>query len=261
MIRKPKALLLIMLSALLAAGIMVAGGCVGKEPAAAPPEGQIIEDISTQEAYDMIQRNQNNPDFIIIDVRTPEEFDEGHLEDAVNIDFYSDMFAGDLSSLNKGKAYLIYCRSGGRSGNTLNIMEDEGFLEVYNIVGGIIAWQEDGLPTTLEVTLESARDITPRTAYRLLLENPEAVILDVSSADSYAEEHIAGAINISYNSDTFTDQILELDKSLTYITYCRCLGRGIAGSSADVMAGLDFADSRSIYGGLDAWKDAELPTE
>jgi len=261
MIKKQKALLLIMLSALLAAGAAMMGGCAGEEPAAAPPAGQIIEDISTQEAYDMIQQNQNNPDFIIIDVRTPEEFAEGHLEDAVNIDFYSDMLASELSVMNKDKAYLIYCRSGGRSGSTLDIMEDEGFLEVYNILGGIIAWQEEGLPTTLEVTLESPRDITPQTAYRLLLDKPETIILDVSNADSYAEERIAGAINIYFHSDNFADQILELDRSLTYIAYCRCIGRGIAGSTADILTGLNFAEARSIYGGLDAWKEAGLPTE
>ncbi len=261
MIKKQKTLMLLMLSALLAAGIAVAGGCTGEEPAAAPPAGQIIEDISTQEAYDMIQQNQNNPDFIIIDVRTPEEFAEGHIADAVNIDFYSDMLASELSVMNKDKTYLIYCRSGGRSGSTLDIMEDEGFLEVYNMVGGMIAWQEEGLPTTLEVTLESPRDITVQTAYKMIQDMPAVVILDVSSPDSYAEERIAGAINLPFRSDAFADQVLELDRSLTYITYCRCIGRGIAGSAADILAGLNFAEGRSIYGGLDSWKEAGYPTE
>jgi len=252
---------LIMLSALLAAGIMVAGGCAGEEPAATPPEGQIIKDISVQEAYEMIQQNQANPEFIIIDVRTPEEFAEGHIADAVNIDFYSDTLASELSIMKKDKTYLIYCRSGGRSGSTLDIMADEGFLKAYNVVGGMIAWQDEELPTTLEVTLESTRDITPQKASQLIQDNPEAVIVDVSHPDSYADEHIAGAINMYFRSETFADEVMELDRSLTYIVYCRCIHRGTAGSTTDIMAELDFTEARNIYGGFDAWKEAGLPTE
>ena len=111
-----------------------------------PALPQIIESISPQEAFALIHGNQNNPDFVIIDVRTTEEIAGGYIEDAIFIDYYSDTFMDELNSLDKDKVYLIYCRSGGRSGPTLATMEELGFMEVYELLGGILAWQGAGLP-------------------------------------------------------------------------------------------------------------------
>ena len=72
-----------------------------------------IEDITPQEAFTLIQNNQNNPDFVIIDVRTREEFAEEHIENATNIDFYSEIFRDRLNDLDKNKTYpqsLLYNR-------------------------------------------------------------------------------------------------------------------------------------------------------
>ena len=109
---------------------------------------QIIGDITPQDAITLIQNNQNNPDFIILDVRTPEEFTEEHIENATNLDFYSETFRNELNQLDKNKTYLVYCRSGNRSGKALNIMTELNFGEVYDVLGGIIAWNVEGLPTT-----------------------------------------------------------------------------------------------------------------
>ena len=106
-----------------------------------------IEDVTPQEAFALIQDNQNNPDFAIIDVRTPAEFNGDHIENATNIDFYSETFQDMLNNLDKNKTYLIYCAIGGRSGSALDIMAELNFKEVYNIVGGINQWKAEGLPT------------------------------------------------------------------------------------------------------------------
>lgn len=124
------------------------GGCVGRETGTPSQQiTQIIEDVTPQEAYTSIQENQDNPDFVIIDVRTPEEFTEGYIEGAINIDFYSETFADELDILDKNKTYLIYCRSDNRSGRALPLMEELNFREVYNMTGGIIAWNAEGFPT------------------------------------------------------------------------------------------------------------------
>jgi len=128
---------------LLVIGVVLVGGCVGQETPA-----QIIEDITPQEAFALIQDNQNNPDFIILDVRTPEEFADGHIENAINLDYYSETFGDELNKLDKNKTYLVYCRSGRRSRNALDIMEELNFREAYNMSGGIIEWKAEGLPTT-----------------------------------------------------------------------------------------------------------------
>lgn len=83
----------------------------------------------------------------ILDVRTQEEYDEGHLPDATLIDFYSTDFEEKLSTLDRNKTYLVYCRSGNRSGQTMNMMKEAGFLQVYNLSGGVISLNSSVLCT------------------------------------------------------------------------------------------------------------------
>jgi len=117
-------------------------GCAGQ----IETPNQILKDVGVQEAFELIQSNQGNADFIIIDIRTPEEFNEGYIENAINIDFYSETFKQDLDKLDKNKTYFIYCRSGNRSGRAMPIMKDLGFKEVYNLSAGIKDWIAEGLP-------------------------------------------------------------------------------------------------------------------
>lgn len=78
----------------------------------------------------------------LIDVRTPEEFNEGHIENAVNIDFYSDQFIDEINkSLDKNKTVFLYCKSGGRSGKAYTMLKENGFKEVYDLKGGYSNWK------------------------------------------------------------------------------------------------------------------------
>jgi rhodanese-related sulfurtransferase len=106
----------------------------------------VLEDITAAEAYEMIQANAGNPDFVIIDVRTDDEFAGGHIQNAVHINFYADSFSPDIKALERDDTYLVYCQSGGRSGQTLGLMAVLDFREVYDLIGGVNAWQEAGLP-------------------------------------------------------------------------------------------------------------------
>jgi rhodanese-related sulfurtransferase len=107
----------------------------------------ILKNVNPAEAYQLIQENAENDNFVILDVRTPSEYHEGHIEDAININFYESDFRAQLEELDTTKTYLIYCRSGGRSGNTLKIMEELGFQEVYNLSSGILGWKKEGYNT------------------------------------------------------------------------------------------------------------------
>ena len=113
------------------------------------PENQIqtIKNITPQEANSLIQENKDNPNIVILDVRTPEEYSEEHIENAVNINFYSETFKEELNNLDKNKIYITHCRSGGRSSKTLDLMKELGFKEAYNM-GGITQWKKSGFPTT-----------------------------------------------------------------------------------------------------------------
>jgi len=76
------------------------------------------------------------PNMTTIDIRTKEEYDSGHIDGAINIDFYSSDFTVQLGKLEKEKAYSIYCRSGARSGRALEIMKGLGFTNVVDLQGG-----------------------------------------------------------------------------------------------------------------------------
>ncbi|MFC1992355.1 rhodanese-like domain-containing protein [Chloroflexota bacterium] len=120
-------------------GVVCGSGCVPI---------QVIEDISAQEAFDLIQENKNNPDFVILDVRTLTEFADGYIEGAINLDYRHEFFSDILNLIDKDKTYLVYCHSGGRSRSALDIMEELNFREAYNVLGGIVNWKAEGLPTT-----------------------------------------------------------------------------------------------------------------
>jgi phage shock protein E len=86
------------------------------------------------------------PTAVVLDIRTPEEFAQGAIEGAVNIDFYASDFAAQLDQLDKDTPYVVYCRSGNRSGQAMDTFEDLGFTDVTEIEGGIVSWYEAGYP-------------------------------------------------------------------------------------------------------------------
>jgi len=107
-----------------------------------PPYGV----ITNQQAADVILTLQDDPDFVLLDIRTPAEVEAGHISGAVSLDFYSSTFRDDLAALDRDKVYLIYCRTANRTGQAYNIMEELGFERVYDMGGGISQWIAAGHP-------------------------------------------------------------------------------------------------------------------
>lgn len=109
---------------------------------------QIYQNISVTAANTLIQDRQNTAMFTVLDVRTISEYNTDHLENADIRNFYDSDFSTQLDSLDKSRAYLIYCQSGNRSGQAFSIMQGLGFEEVYNMLGGISSWRSNGYSTT-----------------------------------------------------------------------------------------------------------------
>lgn len=105
-----------------------------------------VQNVTSQEAFKLIQENKNNPNFIILDVRTVSEFSDGHIEGALNIDVNQPSFREEIGKLNSNDTYLVYCRTGNRSRIALRIMEELGFTNIYHIADGITEWIDAGLP-------------------------------------------------------------------------------------------------------------------
>ena len=96
--------------------------------------------VSGNEVLELLK----NEDVQLIDVRTPEEYKEGFIENAKNINFYSPTFSSDVETLDKQKPIIVYCKMGGRSANSAKKLQEAGFVEIYDLDGGITQWKDDG---------------------------------------------------------------------------------------------------------------------
>lgn len=130
---------------LLTVGLVLLSGC-----AYTKNQSQVIENVTPEDAFTLIQNTNGSKDFVILDVRTPEEFSEEHIENAINLNYYSKAFIDNLKELDKHKTYLVYCRSGNRSGKALSIMEELGYVRAYNMLDGINRWKAAGLPVSTD---------------------------------------------------------------------------------------------------------------
>jgi rhodanese-related sulfurtransferase len=108
------------------------------------PESIEVVDVTPLEATELISQHLHDTNFTILDIRTPDEFSSGHLPEALNIDYYSTGFREQLDGLSKTNAYLLYCRTGNRSGKTLEILKELKFKKVYHLVTGVVGWQSAG---------------------------------------------------------------------------------------------------------------------
>jgi phage shock protein E len=138
-----------LLAALLTALALVGAGC-GGDSTTTPADTATQTEAATSQvallepaaAHALIAGG----DVEVLDVRTPAEYDEGHIEGATLIDFYEPDFATRIGELDHDKEYVVYCRSGNRSSQAVALMAAQGFTAVNDVDGGIVAWQAAGLP-------------------------------------------------------------------------------------------------------------------
>jgi phage shock protein E len=127
--------------------------CGGGDELAAEPTADAGGAAVARPAYGLVTPHQaavlaTDAGVTVIDVRTPEEFAEGHIEDATLIDFSARDFTDRIAELDPEQEYLVYCRSGNRSGQAVAIMRELGFGRVFDMEGGTVAYAAAGLPLT-----------------------------------------------------------------------------------------------------------------
>ena len=105
-----------------------------------------IVHVDARQAGELLSGPDEKNSPIIIDIRTSDEFREGHLKGARQIDFLEEGFAEKVRKLDRSRPYLIHCRSGGRSSSSLALWKKMKFKKVYHLDGGILAWEKAGLP-------------------------------------------------------------------------------------------------------------------
>ncbi len=108
--------------------------------------GSAVTNVTVGKAQTLMKDRAGKPDFVILDVRTPEEFAEGHIDGAVNLDIQSRDFEKGLRTLDRKKSYLVYCRTGNRSRQATIAMEALGFRSILHMNEGIVKWKQQNLP-------------------------------------------------------------------------------------------------------------------
>ena len=103
-----------------------------------------VEMVTAKQVYEAVYGEDS---LQIVDVRTPEEYDVSHLKNAQNICVTSDDFKEQVAKLDKEKTVYVYCKKGGRSAKAATILKEMGFTEVYDLQGGMMSWEEEGLET------------------------------------------------------------------------------------------------------------------
>jgi len=125
---------------------LILSSCGEAPPKETPTEEASVAGIVDVDAEKASALVEEESDLVVLDVRTPEEFAEGHLAGAVNIDFKKDDFAAKVGELDTEKPYLVHCRSGSRSGKSMEVFKDLDFEEIYHLKTGYLGWTEAGKP-------------------------------------------------------------------------------------------------------------------
>ena len=125
------------------------------------------------------QKLEATADKVLLDVRTPGEYAEGHLAGATNIDWNGGNFDAEVAKLDKAKPVFVYCLSGGRSGSAASAMRSMGFKQVYEMKGGMIKWRSEGLPEEggAATTQGSTKGMTAQD-FEALLNTDKIVLVD-----------------------------------------------------------------------------------
>ena len=105
---------------------------------------QIFESKEINVISDTQYTEIQDTDYILVDVRTAEEYESGHIQDAVNFDFYSESFQNDILTLDKSSSIILYCRTQNRSTKTANYLKENRYKEITILEGGITSWVKNG---------------------------------------------------------------------------------------------------------------------
>ena len=112
--------------------------------------GELRDGVLHVTASEAAQLLEEKPNIKVLDVRTGFEYNRGHIQDAVQINYYSFSFKEKLSMLDKETTWLVHCKSGVRSGKTLPLMKKLGFTSIIHMDGGINDWRAAELPVSTD---------------------------------------------------------------------------------------------------------------
>lgn len=177
---------------------------------------QSINSIVKTITADKFKAHLDSDNGIILDVRTPEEVDQGCIKNASTINLYDPEFISKIRLISKEKAIYVYCQSGGRSAEASNILEQNGFRKIYNLEGGMMSWTSYHYPVELpKKAIDSKILQYSLTEFYSLIKNNKIVLIEFHTlwcAPCKKMAPIIDSLEIQFKNDVVVKRI-DLDKS------------------------------------------------
>ena len=193
-----------------------------------------------------------DPDLMVIDVSPI--YGKGHLPRSVNHPVGDGSLEEGIPMLDKSKSYLVYCHGDGPSMAGAQDLVDTGFKNVYRLDGNYRAWVDSGYPISF---ITPYMDVLPKEDLKLMLENPDLIIIDVSPV--YDQGHLPMAVNYPVGDGTLDKMISMLDLTQYYLVYCHMESASVMGAQKMVDAGFDKV--YRLQGEYSGWTDIKYPVE
>lgn len=143
-------------------------------------EAKNTQPINVSIDVDDFSKKLSDKDIQLVDVRTSEEFSQGHLKDALNFNINSGEFQDQISKLDKNRPVLVYCLSGGRSSSAAEFMSSLGFKEIYNLQGGIMKWNAANKPLVAGTVSNISAGLSVED-FNKLLRSDKLVLIDYNA--------------------------------------------------------------------------------
>ena len=214
----------------------------------------VVMSITPEEVYRIISEGK---DHFLLDVRTPEEYSEGHIEGANLIPL--DELESRLGEIPRDKQIIVYCKGGSRSRSAAITLMENGFGMVYDM-GGIIDWQQKGYPIIVEKLTEGEfKEITVDEAYQIYISDKDYLFIDVRSEDEYVSGHIEAAVNIPVSE--IDSRLSEIPKDKLIIVYCNGSSCNRSSAAANILIENGYSQVYNIGGeGIFEWIEKGYPT-
>ena len=263
---KNKLFIILVIITIISMFSFMTGGCKIAEEETPIVESETVSGITLISIEEVFEIIKNNEDYIILDVRTQEEYGEGHIGSVVLISV--DELEGRLDELPEDKPIIVYCKAGVRSNTAASILIENGFTQVYDMSGGILEWIDKGYPVIVTGSNETADNsynnsdvisVSVDDSYEFY-KSGDYIFIDVRSQGEYDSGHIKGAIHIPVLEIELRLNDLLKDKAI--VVYCNGSGCERSGRAAIILVSNGFDQVYDMAGlGVIEWEQKGYPME
>ena len=165
------------ISILFVSAVLIAGCNNAQNSQSTSGGGSVVELVNAEKFKSLIESGTG----VILDVRTQDEVNMGFIKGASHIDIYDEDFARKVNMIPKDKPVYVYCKAGSRSAQAADLMAKSGFTKVYNLQGGVMAWQASGYELVKPEGASDGPAQISKTEFDNIIKSEKPVLVDFSA--------------------------------------------------------------------------------